>query len=181
MARYAALCHEANIVPIVEPEILYEGDHSIEEAEEVTTKVLRKLIDTLRWYKVDLSATIVKTGMVLAGSENEVQSSPQEVAEATVRTFKNSLPEDLAGVVFLSGGQSDLQSTINLNAISNLEDTLPFPTTFSFSRAIEQPILDTWLGKDENVEASQKVMLHRLKMNSLAAEGDYNQSLEEAG
>lgn len=178
MARYAALCHEAGIVPMVEPEVLFDGPHSIETAEEVTTRVIRKLFEMLSWYNVDLSGVILKTSMVLAGNEHEVQSSAEEVAEATVRTLTASVPKEVAGVVFLSGGQTWQRATLNLNAISQFEGELPWPTTFSFSRAIEEPILEAWRGKNENIEAAGHAMLHRLKMNSLAEMGQYNQSLE---
>lgn len=180
LARYAALCQKAGIVPMVEPEMLYDGDHSIERAEEATGKVIKKLFETLAWYEVDLSGVILKTSMVLAGKEHEIQSTPEEVATATVRMLKASVPNEVGGVVFLSGGQTWQQATMNLNAFSKLEGELPFPSTFSFSRAIEEPILEAWKGKDENIEAAQSVMLHRLKMNALAEQGQYNSSLENA-
>lgn len=180
LARYAALCQKAGIVPMVEPEVLYEGAHSIEAAEEATTKVVKKLFETLTWYRIDLSGVILKTSMVLAGSEHKVQSTPEEVAEATARMLLASVPKEVAGVVFLSGGQTWQQSTLNLNAISKLEDNLPWPTTFSFSRAIEEPILEAWGGKDENIEAAQNAMIHRLEMNALAEKGAYDPSLEKS-
>lgn len=178
LARYAALCQQAGIVPMVEPEVLFDGAHSIETAEEVTTRVLQKLFELLIWYRVDLHGVILKTSMVLAGEEHEVQSDPETVADATIRTLKNAVPEETAGVVFLSGGQTGQRATLNLNAISARQDEMPWPVTFSFSRAIEEPILDAWRGEDENIEKAQAVMQHRLKMNSLATEGEYNQSLE---
>lgn len=181
LARYAALCHEANIVPMVEPEVLFAGDHSIAVAEEVTTRVVKTLFDTLAWYGVDLSAVILKTSMVLAGSEHNEQSRPDAVAEATVRTLLNAVPKEVAGIVFLSGGQSWQRATENLNAISHHEADMPWPTTYSFSRAIEEPILEAWGGKEENVPDAQVVMLHRLRMNSLAEQGKYDASLEEQG
>lgn len=178
LARYAALCQLENIVPMVEPEVLLNGPHSIERSEEVTTNVVRKLFQVLAWYNVDLRGVILKTSMVLAGSDHEIESTPEEVAEATARMLRNAVPKEVAGVVFLSGGQSWQRATMNLNAFSEFESTLPWPTTFSFSRAIEEPILDAWRGKEENVAAAQKVMLHRLKMNALAEQGQYNPSLE---
>lgn len=180
LARYAALCQQAGIVPMVEPEVLFAGGHTIEDAERVTTKVVSKLFDILAWYQVDLSAVILKTSMVLAGEESSVQSTPEEVAEATARMLVNSVPETVAGVVFLSGGQSAERATLNLNAFSLKEAVLPWPTTFSFSRAIEEPILAAWQGKPENTEAAQQAMIHRLKMNALAEQGTYNKSLEQA-
>lgn len=178
LARYAALCQKAGIVPMVEPEVLLTGPHSIVRSEEVTGNVVKKLFQVLEWYKVDLSGVILKTSMVLAGSEYEIESTPEEVAEATARMLAASVPKETAGVVFLSGGQSWQRATMNLNAFSKLEADLPWPTTFSFSRAIEEPILEAWKGKEENVAAAQKVMLHRLKMNALAEQGAYNPSLE---
>lgn len=178
LARYAALCHRANLVPMVEPEVLLDGAHSIERAEAVTRNVIAKLFELLEWFKVDLGGVILKTSMVLAGSEHELESSPEEIAAATARMLAASVPEGVAGVVFLSGGQSSLRATMNLNAFSQLEAKLPWPTTFSFSRAIEEPILEAWRGKEENVARAQKVMLHRLKMNALAEQGQYNPTLE---
>lgn len=178
LARYAALCQQANIVPMVEPEVLFDGTHSIERAEAVTGNVIKKLFELLAWYKVDLGGVILKTSMVLAGKEHEIESNPEEVAAATARMLAASVPEGVAGVVFLSGGQSVLRSTLNLNAFSQLEAKLPWPTTFSFSRAIEEPILEAWKGKEENITAAQQAMLHRLKMNALAEQGQYNPTLE---
>ena len=179
LARYATLCQAAGIVPMVEPEVLFDGDHSIEKAEAVTVHVMKKLFEIIAWYKVDLTGIILKTSMVLAGKDHEIQSSPEEVAAATVRMLSTSVPKEVGGVVFLSGGQAWQRATENLNAISKLEATLPFPTTYSFSRAIEEPILAAWDGKEENVEAAQQAMLHRLKMNSLAEKGEYNRSMEQ--
>lgn len=181
LARYAALCQQANIVPMVEPEVLFDGDHSIEAAEEVTTAVLTKLFEMLAWYQIDLTGVILKTSMVLAGNKHEVQSSPERVADATVRTLARAVPKEVAGVVFLSGGQAWQRATMNLNAISLQEPALPWPTTYSFSRAIEEPILEAWGGKEANVPEAQRIMLHRLKMNSLAEQGVYNESLEQSG
>jgi fructose-bisphosphate aldolase class I len=177
LARYAALCQAANIVPMVEPEVLFDGDHTIAHAEAVTTAVIRKLFETLAWYQVDLSGVILKTSMVLAGADATPQSTPDEIAEATIRLLA-TVPQEIGGAVFLSGGQTWQRATENLNAISKLEPKLPFPTTFSFSRAIEEPILDAWKGKDENIPAAHAAMLHRLKMNSLAERGEYNRSME---
>lgn len=178
LARYAALCHEAGIVPMVEPEVLLQGPHSIETAEAVTTHTLKILFDTLTRFRIDLRGVILKSSMVLAGSEHKEASSPQEVAEATIRTFENSVPNEVAGIVFLSGGQSPKRATENLQAISQHEP-LAWPTSYSYSRAIEEPILDVWLGKDENVDAAQQVMLHRLKLNSLAEQGKYDPEMEQ--
>lgn len=172
-ARYASLCQETGIVPIVEPEVLYPGTHTLERAEEVTTHVLKVLMETLAEYRVDLTGTILKSSMVLAGKEVEAQSTPEEVAEATLRTFKNAVPAEIAGIVFLSGGQGAEQATKNLNAIAKGNDG-PWPITFSYSRAIQMPMLETWCGDEANVEAAQKVLLEKCKENSQASIGEYS-------
>lgn len=182
LARYAQLAHENGIVPIVEPEVIYKGAHDIARAEEVTTKVLKKLFEILEWYGVDLKAVILKSSMVLAGSEYEGgDSSSEEVAEATVRTFKNAVPESVPGIVFLSGGQTPEQATANLNAIAQIEKKeggLPWELAFSFSRGLEQPAQQAWKGKPENVQAAQEALLHRLKLNAAADKGEYTPDVE---
>lgn len=181
LARYAALCQDAGIVPIVEPEVLFSGDHSLEEAEAVTTKVLQKLFEQLSWYGVDLSGLILKSSMVLAGSDYDEQTPAVEVAKATVRTFENSVPADVPGIVFLSGGQTPQRATENLDAIAELEatrDDLPWEFAFSFSRGIEQPVQEAWQGKDENLEAAQAALIKRLELNSMADKGTYEVSME---
>lgn len=176
LARYAALCQEAEIVPMVEPEVLYAGNHSIERAEEVTTQVLKKLFEILDWYGVDMKAVILKSSMVLAGKEFSDQSSPEEVAQASVRTFRNAVPEEVPGIVFLSGGQTPEQATANLDAIAEVEkaeEGLPWELAFSFSRGLEQPVQEAWKGQVENVNAAQNALIERLKLNVLADKGDY--------
>lgn len=180
-ARYAKLAQKNGIVPIVEPEVLYEGDHSLEKAEEVTTKVLKKLFEALVWMRVDLSGVILKSSMVLAGKQHTAQSTPEEVAAATVRTFKAAVPEAVPGIVFLSGGQTPEQATVNLNAIGRLEADeggLPWKLAFSFSRGLEQPAQAAWQGKDENVKVAQEALLKRLELNSLADFGAYSSEME---
>lgn len=172
LARYAALCHESGIVPMVEPEVLLDGNHDIGRAEEVTTMVLKKLFDILTWYRIDLRAVILKSSMVLAGSECHDSSSPVEVADATLRTFHNSVPHEVAGIVFLSGGQTPIRATENLQEIAS-RGNQPWPISYSYSRAIEEPILDVWRGQEEQVAAAQDVMIHRLIMNSKAQKGEY--------
>jgi len=150
LARYAALCQEAGIVPMVEPEIIFSGNHSLERAEEVTTQVLQKLFELLTWYNVDMKGIILKSSMVLAGSEHAEQTAPEVVAEATVRTFENSVSPEVPGIVFLSGGQTPKRATENLNAIAKLEEArgdLPWQFAFSFSRGIEMPVQEAWQGK----------------------------------
>ncbi|HEY0964640.1 MAG TPA: class I fructose-bisphosphate aldolase, partial [Candidatus Paceibacterota bacterium] len=169
LARYAQLAQAAGIVPMVEPEVIFEGDHSIAKAEMVTTRTLQILFQTLIEYKVDLAGLILKSSMVLAGSKAE-QSTPEQVANATLRTFHMSVPHEVAGIVFLSGGQTPEQSTKNLNAIAKMGQQ-PWPITYSFSRAIEEPMLRAWGGKSENVPLSQKVLLETCEVNSLASQG----------
>lgn len=181
LARYAALCHEAGIVPILEPEVLYAGSHDIGRAEDVTTQVLQKLFEILNWYGIDLKAVILKSSMVLAGKDCEHQSSPEEVAQATVRTFKNSVPEQVPGVVFLSGGQAPEQATLNLDAIAKIEKEesgFPWETAFSFSRGLEAPVQKVWQGKQENIKPAQDALIERLRLNVLADFGEYNAEME---
>jgi len=170
LARYAQLAQSAGIVPMVEPEVIFAGDHSLARAELVTTKVLQVLFHKLQFYKVDLSAVILKSSMVLAGDMYPEQTSPEEVANATLRTFHLSVPHEVGGIVFLSGGQTPERATKNLHAISAL-GSQPWPITFSFSRAIEEPVLAAWQGKSENIEAAQHVLLDISRQNSLAAQG----------
>lgn len=172
LARYAQLAQAANIVPIVEPEAIFAGMHSIEEAEKDTTRTLQILFQTLMRFKVDLKGLILKSSMVLAGDEHPEQSTPEQVAGATLRTFHMSVPYSVGGIVFLSGGQSPKRATENLNAIAKL-GAQPWPITFSFSRAIEEPFLTTWQGKSENEAEAQKMLLHAVKMNGLAQQGKY--------
>lgn len=175
LARYARLCQEAGIVPIVEPEVIYEGNHDLARAEEVTTLTLRTLFAVLVQYRVDLKGLILKTSMVLAGSKYETKSTPNEVAEATLRTLNTSVPSEVPGVVFLSGGQTPDQVTTNFNAIGKLEKErggLPWQLAFSFSRGIEQPVQEAWAGKAENVTLAQEVLLKVLERNCRADRGE---------
>jgi fructose-bisphosphate aldolase class I len=170
LARYAQIAQASGIVPIVEPEVIHAGDHSIQRAEMVTTRTLQFLFQTLIEYKVDLSGLILKSSMVLAGDTNTEQSTPDQVANATLRTFHMSVPHDCAGIVFLSGGQTPERSTQNLNAIAKLGGQ-PWPITFSFSRAIEEPVLKAWDGKKENEGRAKEILLETCKINSLASLG----------
>ncbi len=178
LTRYAQLAQRCGIVPMVEPEVIFAGDHTIERAEMVTTRTLQILFQTLMKYKVDLGGLILKSSMVLAGDMCREQSSPEEVANATLRTFHMSVPHDVGGIVFLSGGQSPKRSTENLNAIGKMGPQ-PWPITYSYSRAIEEPFLLAWQGKPENAAEAQKVLLHACKMNSLASQGKYEVTLDQ--
>lgn len=175
LARYARLAQDAGIVPIIEPEVIYSGSHDLVRAEEVTTLVLKVVFSMLSQYRVDVSGIILKSSMVLAGSSYEPQSTPREVAEATMRTFKNAVPHEVPGIVFLSGGQTPEQATANLNAIGKLEQeskNLPWEFAFSFSRGLEQPVQHAWLGKPENVAKAQQVLLEVLERNCKADVGE---------
>lgn len=166
LARYALACQNADIVPIVEPEIVHAGNYDIETSKRVTAKVLDALFDELALLGVNRKAVILKTSMVLASSERE-QSEAAQVAHATVETLKNHVPHDVAGVVFLSGGQSIAQATDNLQAITELGNQA-WPITFSYARALQEPAIAAWKGKSENIEAAQDAFLERLKANSKA-------------
>lgn len=173
LARYAQIAQAEGIVPMVEPEVIYAGDHSIGKAELVTTRTLQILFQTLINYRVDLEGLILKSSMVLAGDMYPEQSTPLQIANSTLRTFHMSVPHEVGGIVFLSGGQTPKRAVENLNAIASLGEQ-PWPMTFSYSRAIEEPFLMAWGGKPENIEAAQEMLLHASKMNSLASLGKYN-------
>jgi len=170
LARYAVICQEHDIVPMVEPEVLLEGDHSIEKAKEVTTKVLKGLFEALEKHHVDLEALILKTSMVLSGNKSENRADAKAVAQATVEVLKECVPENTGGVVFLSGGQSGDEASANFSAIARHEP-LPWPLAFSFSRAIQNEALATWAGKVSNIDLAREAFIERLKLNSRADQG----------
>ena len=179
MARYAALCQEAGIVPIVEPEVLIDGEHAIERSFEVTSATLKKTFEELAGQDVALEGVILKASMVIAGKQAVQQSTPKEVAAMTVRCLKENVPANLAGVVFLSGGQGDEQATENLDEMNKLGKH-PWPLTFSYSRAIQNPVLKLWAkNPSANVGTAQETLLFRSKMNSLAALGTYSSDMEK--
>ena len=180
LARYAALCQEADIVPIVEPEVLMDGSHSLDESFEVTEATLRSLFTQLYEQNVLLEGTILKPSMVISGSEAANRAGVQDVAEATVQCLLNAVPAALAGVVFLSGGQADEEATAHLDAMNKL-GTFPWPLSFSYGRALQAAALRVW-GENisANAAAAQKRLAHRAHMNSLAAMGEYDAS-QEAG
>lgn len=171
-AQYALLAQANGLVPIVEPEVIFAGKHSIKRAEEVTTKTIQVLFSALAKYRVDLKAVILKSSMVLAGDAFNPPSKPSEVASATLRTFQLSVPPEVGGIVFLSGGQTPKRATENLQAIA-LFGAQPWPITFSYSRAIEEPFLVAWQGKMENIQLAQKTLLNYCRMNALAQQGKY--------
>ena len=181
LARYAALCQEANIVPIVEPEVLMDGDHDIDRCYDVTEFTLKSLFDELYAQDVALEGAILKPNMVISGKKCSTQAGPEEIAEKTVRCFRSSVPAALPGIVFLSGGQSDEEATANLNAMNaGYKDQMPWQLSFSYGRALQAAPLKAWSGKAENVAAAQAAFGHRAKMNGLAQLGDWNQGLEKA-
>ena len=178
LARYSALCQEAGIVPIVEPEVLLDGNHTVERCEVETEKMLATLFNELTWHKVSLEHVILKASMVVSGKENPKQAGVQEVAERTIRVLKRTVPAALPGVVFLSGGQTDENATAHLDAMNRM-GALPWPLTFSYSRALQNTALKTWRGQAANVAAAQKAFHHRARMNSLAAKGQWNSNMEK--
>jgi fructose-bisphosphate aldolase class I len=178
LARYAALCQEASIVPMIEPEVLLDGGHSIERCEEVTEATLRATYAAMAAHNVSLEHLILKTSMVVSGKANARQAGVDEVAERTVRVLKRTVPAAQPGIVFLSGGQSDVSATAHLNAMAAMKN-LPWPLTFSYSRALQNPALSAWKGQAGNVAAAQRAFHHRAHMNGLAAEGKWKPELEK--
>jgi fructose-bisphosphate aldolase class I len=178
LARYAAICQEASIVPMIEPEVLLDGTHSVERSEEVHEATLRATYAAMAAYNVSLEHLILKTSMVVSGKEHPKQVGVDEVAERTVRVLKRTVPAAQPGVVFLSGGQSDEAATAHLNAMAARKD-LPWPLTFSYSRALQNPALKSWRGQAGNVAAAQKAFHHRAHMNGLASQGKWRAELEK--
>jgi fructose-bisphosphate aldolase class I len=178
LARYAAICQEASIVPMIEPEVLLDGNHSAERSEAVHEATLRATYAAMAAYNVSLEHLILKTSMVVSGKDNARQADVQEVAERTVRVLKRTVPSAQPGIVFLSGGQTDEAATAHLNAMAAMKD-LPWPLTFSYSRALQNPALKAWRGQAGNVSAAQKAFHHRAHMNGLAAQGKWKTDLEK--
>jgi fructose-bisphosphate aldolase class I len=180
LARYAALCQEAGIVPIVEPEVLMDGTHDLKKCFDVTTRVQHMLFDQLFAQNVNLKWVILKPNMVVSGLSNPKPASIDKVAEATVTCLLQSVPAAVPGVAFLSGGQSAEAATAHLNAMHvKYKGKLPWALTFSFARAIQQPALEIWKGKDENVAAAQKMLVHRASLDNAARSGEYTPEMEE--
>src|SRR5437773_300130 len=177
LARYAALCQEAGLVPIVEPEVLMDGTHTIERAYHVTARVLGAVYTELFDQRLDVEGTLLKPNMVLSGYDAADRAGPDEVAEWTLRCFAKHVPAALPGVVFLSGGQSDEDATAHLNAM-NARGPHPWQLSFSYGRALQAPALKAWSGKAENVEAGRRAYYHRAKMNGAARTGMYAPEME---
>ncbi len=178
LARYSAACQEHSIVPIVEPEVLLDGNHSAERSEAVHQDTLEILFHELERHGVSLEHVILKASMCVSGKDNPKQAAVQEVAERTLRVLKRTVPAALPGVVFLSGGQTDENATAHLDAMNRIGG--PWPLTFSYSRALQAVALKAWRGQAGNVGAAQKAFYHRAQMNSLAAKGQWKPELEKA-
>jgi fructose-bisphosphate aldolase class I len=182
LARYAALCQAAQIVPIVEPEVLMDGDHDIERCYEVSQRVLNKTFQELRVQRVALEGMILKPNMAIAGKKSPKPSSVEEVAEKTIRLLRSCVPAAVPGIAFLSGGQSDEEATAHLDAMNRfggLPSSLPWRLTFSYGRALQAAPQKAWSGKPENVAAGQRAFIHRARMNALASKGEWESGLEK--
>jgi fructose-bisphosphate aldolase, class I len=178
LARYAALCQAAQIVPIVEPEVLMDGGHDIDRCVAISTWMLKETFQELFYNKVALEGMVLKPNMAVAGKKSAKKAGVDEVAEKTVRMLKQCVPGAVPGIAFLSGGQSDEEATAHLDAMNKIGN-LPWPLTFSYGRALQHAPQTTWAGKSENVAAAQRAFSHRAKMNSLAALGQWKQDLEK--
>lgn len=181
LARYAALCQENDLVPIVEPEVLINGDHTIEKSYEITVATQRTVFEQLYRQGVAFEGMVLKPSMVISGKECPHQASVEQVAEETIRCLEQTVPAAVPGVAFLSGGQADEQATQHLNAMNIMakEMDLPWRLTFSYARALQNPALETWKGETGNVEQAQKELLHRARLNALASAGEYTEEMEQ--
>ena len=177
LARYSALVQECNMVPIVEPEVLMDGDHSAKDCYQKTLEVIKKCFDELISHKVDLKGIILKPNMILAGNKSKEKISGEEVAKLTLECLKNSVPSEVPGIAFLSGGQSEMEATENLNLINKNNNT-DFIMSYSYGRALQQSALKFWSKNIEDIEGTQKVFNHRAKMNTLAAQGKWSKEIE---
>ena len=179
LARFAALSQEQGLVPIVEPEVLMDGDHDIDRCADATERTLTSLFGELERHKVSLPGTLLKTNMVLSGKDAGDQAGVEEVAKRTVELLTKTVPSDIPGIVFLSGGQTDELATAHLNAMNQLGDH-PWELSFSYGRALQAPSLKAWKGEASNVEAGRQALLHRAKLNGAARSGKYSPDMEQA-
>ncbi len=177
LARYSALVQECNMVPIVEPEVLMDGEHSSKECYEKTSEVIKRCFEALILHKVDMKGIILKPNMILAGNKSKDKISKEEVAKLTLKCLKDSVPSEVPGIAFLSGGQSEIEATENLDLINKYNDT-NFIISFSYGRALQQSALKFWSKDIRNIEGTQKIFNHRAKMNTLAAQGKWSKNLE---
>ncbi len=179
LARYAALCQEADIVPIVEPEVLMDGAHDIDQCEAVTSQVIERLFTELDAQRVVFEGMLLKPNMVIAGMQCTHQASTQQVAAATIRCLSRYVPSAVPGIVFLSGGQRAEDATDHLNAINNTDSQHPWQLGFSYARALQAPVLAAWEGQESNKAAAQRIFFKRCQLNGLAREGKYSHAMEE--
>ena len=179
LATYAAICQSEGIVPIVEPEVLIDGDHTIERCDEVTEAVLHAVFQALQRHKVTLEYMVLKPSMAVPGKERP-KATPQQVATSTVKLLRRAVPAAVAGICFLSGGQTAEEATANLNAMNTQFPNAPWPLSFSFGRALQDPVIKAWAGRTETAPAAQRVFLHRARMNGLARSGRWRPELESA-
>jgi fructose-bisphosphate aldolase class I len=181
LARYAGLCQEGGLVPIVEPEVLMDGSHSLKRSFEVHEEVLKTVFYELHRYGIDLNQMVLKPSMVIQGQDSPQKSSPEAVANATVKCLLDCVPASVPGCAFLSGGQSDEDATLHLSTMNALfAGKLPWRLTFSYGRALQQAAMQTWMGKEKNISQAQKVLYHRAEANSAAALGRYSPGMEQA-
>jgi fructose-bisphosphate aldolase class I len=178
LARYAAICQEQGVVPIVEPEVLMDGGHSLDRCAEVTEGVLHEVFHALHRYRVVLEHTLLKPSMVVPGKEHAQQATPAEVAAATIRILRRTVPAAVPGIFFLSGGQTPAQATANLDAMNRL-DAQPWQLSFSYGRALQDPALKAWKGQAANAQETQKALFKRSRLNGAAREGKYAPSMED--
>ncbi len=179
LADYAKIVQKNNMVPIVEPEVLMDGGHSIERCFEVSVNTLSSLFNSLEKNSINIKGTLLKPSMVTSGSKAEIKADIQEVAELTLKCLKENVPSSLPGITFLSGGQSDIEATAHLDAMNKIGG-FEWKLSFSYGRALQQPALKAWLGKEENVNYAQRALSHRALMNRMAAQGQWDSSLESA-
>ena len=179
LALYASFAQDHDLVPIVEPEVLIDGDHSIEQSYEATLWTLHETFDEIHDHGVELYALLLKPNMVISGKEASDQANVEEVARYTVECLLRTVPPAVPGIVFLSGGQSDLQATQHLNAMNTIYEGLPWELSFSYARALQGQPMEIWGGKAENIERAQKIFHHRARMNSAARDGRYSEEMEQ--
>ena len=178
LARYAALVQEANMVPIIEPEVLMDGDHDINKCYEVTAKVLKESYKELKLHNVNLNGTLLKPNMILPGNKSKNKSNTEEIAKMTVKCLKENVPSEVPGITFLSGGQTEIEATRNLNEINKINDT-NFAMSFSYGRALQQSALKYWGKNQEDIVNIQKIFNHRAKMNSLSTSAKWTEDLDK--
>lgn len=179
LARYAALCQEAGIVPIIEPEVLMDGNHSIDKSFEVTAKTIKTVYEQLNLMQIYLPGTILKPSMIVSGKNNSERANYKEVAEKTLKCLKENVPNEVSGIAFLSGGQSEIEAVTHLNEINKL-GSAPWPITFSFGRALQQPALNKWASDQNNITGAQAELLHRVKCSGSASKAEYSEELENS-